>query len=32
MGNFTQLNLNLGIILGYLLTYTLKKMTGDYKC
>ena len=32
MGNLTQLNLNFGMVLGYLLAYVLKKTTEDYAC
>lgn len=32
IGTMTQLNLTVGIILGYMLTYLLKKITGDYAC
>ena len=32
LGIFVQLNITLGVLTGYLSTYLLKQMTGDYTC
>ena len=32
VGTLVQLNITVGILIGYLLTYILKKITGDYSC